>query len=147
MKLIKTVFILLTILMVISLGSCDIFGVQEDTVESTSDSSQDDSENNEDDNDSSSTTDTSSNSNDLGWEFDITSSSYHGSTNWTNAVQNELGSSYEVADWTDLEDYYNDGNNILDLFDSLGLTDQNDSAFVTRNGDQIYYSSRYYFAA
>jgi len=79
--------------------------------------------------------------------FGITKLSYNDDSDWDAEVQNVFGSEYRVADWNDLKAYYNNGGDLLNLFDNLGLTEYDDFAFVTRDGDKRYSSTRYYFAS
>ena len=46
-----------------------------------------------------------------------------------------------------LKTYYNNGGDLLKLFDNLGLTEYGNSAFLKRDGDVSYSNSRYYFAS
>ena len=80
-------------------------------------------------------------------DFAITDSAYEDDYDWDEAIQAELGDSYRVADWNDLKDYYNGGGDILALFDGIGITEYDSAAFVTRDGDKSYSSTRYYFAS
>ena len=59
---------------------------------------------------------------------------------------NEFGLGWEEADWTDLQNYYTSGADMADLIISSGL-DEKKSAWVTRNGDQSYSSTRDYFTS
>ncbi|MEQ9716863.1 MAG: LamG-like jellyroll fold domain-containing protein, partial [Balneola sp.] len=83
--------------------------------------------------------------------FAITADIVEEGVNWDDAVNSIFGSNYRVADWNDLKTYHESGNNILALFDSLGLSDYNASVALKRNGNDIYSSSssltRYYFAS
>lgn len=67
-------------------------------------------------------------------------------SNHNQVCVNEFGSGWEEADWTDLENYYSGDGNMADLISSSGL-DTRKNAWVTRNGDQSYSSSRDYFAS
>lgn len=78
-------------------------------------------------------------------DFYITANTYAYYEDWDEAVQNEFGSDYKVADWTDFESYYANGGDILSVLDDLGLTDYENSAFVTLNGDPTYSDTRSYF--
>lgn len=85
-------------------------------------------------------------------DFAITNNAYPNDryedvSDWDQIVNDNFGSEYKVADWTDLENYHANGGNLLELFDDLGLTDYNQSVSVTRNGVKKYSSSRYYFAS
>lgn len=80
-------------------------------------------------------------------EFGITVEAYKDQSNWDEIVQDIFGSDYRVTDWQDLEEYHNNGGDLLELFDELGLTEYGNSAFVTRGGKRNYSSTRYYFAS
>ena len=67
-------------------------------------------------------------------------------SNHTQVCVNEFGSEWEEADWIDLEKYSSDGGNMSDLIVSSGF-DTRTNAWVRRNGDQSYSSSRDYFAS
>ena len=77
--------------------------------------------------------------------FGLTKEVYPYNSNWDQIVNEQFGKNYRVADWKDLEDYYARGEDILQLFDGLGLTERGDDAYVKRNGDPNYTSSRFYF--
>ena len=79
--------------------------------------------------------------------FAITELKYDDDSDWDQKITEIFGSGYRVADWNDLKAYYNNGGNLLSLYDGLGLTDYGASAYVTRNGDPSYSSTRYYFAS
>ncbi|PID27667.1 MAG: hypothetical protein CR982_05185 [Candidatus Cloacimonadota bacterium] len=78
--------------------------------------------------------------------FGITTNKYEDQSDWDQIIQDLFGSEYRVADWNDLIAYYNNGGDLLDLFDGLGLTEYRNSAYVKRNGDASYSNTRYYFA-
>lgn len=79
--------------------------------------------------------------------FGVTELTYEPTADWDQVVQDVFGAEYRVADWNDLVKYYNDGGDMLALFDGLGLTEYLlGKAFVTRNGQRIYSGDRYYFA-
>ena len=80
-------------------------------------------------------------------DFAITALKYDDDSDWDQKILEIFGSGYRVADWNDLKAYYNNGGNLLSLYDGLGLTDYGASAYVTRNGDPSYSSTRYYFAS
>ena len=80
-------------------------------------------------------------------DFAITDLAYEDDYDWDEAIQAELGDNYRVADWNDLKDYHNSGGDILALFDGIGITEYDSAAFVTRDGDKSYSSTRYYFAS
>ncbi len=81
------------------------------------------------------------------WLWATTSSTYTGSDDWDSAVWDEIGDDYEVADWSDLEDYCRAGYDALDIMDEAGLNDYNSDAFVTKDGEKTYSWDRYYFVA
>lgn len=80
-------------------------------------------------------------------DFMITSSTHDGTENWDDVIQQKYGSEYRIADWNDLQIYYNNGGDLLALFDDLGLTEYDNSVALTRSGSQSYSSTRYYFAS
>ena len=80
-------------------------------------------------------------------DFGITEFTYEDQSDWDQIVQNVFGSDYRVADWNDLNTFFNEGGNLLGLFDGIGLTDYDDCAFIKRNGDSSYSGTRYYFAS
>lgn len=69
-----------------------------------------------------------------------TSGTYSENDALAQACQNEFGSNYTVADWTDLEAI----SNINAWISCMGLTD-NQSFNLLRNGQQIYSGSRQYY--
>ena len=88
------------------------------------------------------------NKNNISYEdFGITSDRYSEKSDWAQIVLDNFGDQYRVADWNDLKEYYNNGGDLLVLFDELGLTDYGNSASVTRNGVRNYSTDRYYFAS
>ena len=80
-------------------------------------------------------------------DFAVTELKYDDDSDWDQKILEIFGSGYRVADWNDLKAYYNKGGDLLSLYDGLGLTDYGASAYVTRNGDPSYSSTRYYFAS
>ncbi len=80
-------------------------------------------------------------------DFAVTELRYDDDSDWDQKILEIFGSGYRVADWNDLKAYYNNGGNLLSLYDGLGLTDYGASAYVTRDGDPSYSSTRYYFAS
>jgi PKD repeat protein/glutamine cyclotransferase len=79
--------------------------------------------------------------------FARTTLTYEDDSNWDEIINNLLGNDYRVADWYDLVAYHNQGEDLLVLYDNLALEDHGNSAYVKRNGDPSYDSSRYYFAS
>ncbi|MCT4615036.1 MAG: hypothetical protein N4A49_09210 [Marinifilaceae bacterium] len=80
-------------------------------------------------------------------EFKITNGTYSYNSDWDQIIDNNFGSDYRVADWSDLESFYKDGGNLIGLYNYLGRTQYNNSIYVKRNGRQFYSSSRAYFAS
>lgn len=78
-------------------------------------------------------------------DFGITDSSFDYNSDWDEICQTVFGDDYRVADWIDLENYYSNGGDLLELFDSLSLINYRNGAFVKNNGVQLYSSSRGYF--
>lgn len=78
--------------------------------------------------------------------FGVTNERYKDDSDWNQIVMDVFGPEYRVADWNDLRNYYNNGGNLLQLFDGLGLTERGNSAYVTRNGKSVISGTRYYFA-
>ncbi|WP_340106300.1 BACON domain-containing protein [Rhodohalobacter sp. 8-1] len=66
---------------------------------------------------------------------------------WEVVVDSVFGTEYRVADWSDLIDYHEKGNDIIQLFDSLSIVKYGQSVFVTRNGNKKYSGNRWYFAS
>ena len=93
------------------------------------------------------TVETSSGSGIKSGNFAITSTLHDGSEDWGAIIQQTLGSDYRMADWNDLKAYYNNGDDLLNLFDNLGLEEYNNSVAVTFGGDKSRSSTRYYFAS
>src|SRR6056297_299539 len=80
-------------------------------------------------------------------DFGVTTAKYADDSDWDEIVNDLFGEEYRVADWNDLKAFYNNGGDLLNLFDGLGMTEYKDSAYVKRNGDPTYSSTRYYFAS
>ncbi len=80
-------------------------------------------------------------------DFAITELKYDDDSDWDQKILEIFGSGYRVADWNDLKAYYNNGGDLLSLYDGLELTDYGASAYVTRDGEPSYSSTRYYFAS
>ena len=80
-------------------------------------------------------------------DFAITELTYDDASDWEQIVDDIFGSGYRVVDWNDLVAFHNDGGDLLDLYDGLGMTEHGNSAYVTRDGDHNYSSTRYYFAS
>jgi len=79
--------------------------------------------------------------------FAITNDVLPYNSDWNQVINEIFGSTYRVCDWNDLEEYYNNGGDLLALFDGLGLTEYRSGASVTRNGNPSYSSTRSYFAS
>lgn len=79
-------------------------------------------------------------------DYAVTELAYDDDSDWDQEVEDVFGSGYRVADWNDLKAYDNNGGDLLDLFDGLGLSEYDDSVYVKNNGDPSYSSTRYYFA-
>ncbi len=79
-------------------------------------------------------------------DFGVTGTTYPADSDWAATVAGIFGSGYRVADWTDLETFHSSGGDPSALFDGLGLGEYGASAFVTRDGDPSYSSTRFYFA-
>lgn len=78
--------------------------------------------------------------------YGVTELTFFDYSDWESIVNKVFGSEYRVADWNDLKAYYNNGGNLLELFDGLGLTEQGTSVLITRNGNHMWSSTRYYTA-
>jgi len=78
-------------------------------------------------------------------DFRVTASAYDENSNWDQAVQNEFGSDYRVADWNDLVSYYNKNGaaSFTLLMDGLGV--KTTAAAVYWNGQKLYGGWRAYF--
>lgn len=79
-------------------------------------------------------------------DFGITDSTYDYNSDWDAICDSIFGSAYRVADWTDLENYYSGGGDLLALYDGLGRSDYRNSVYLKRNGSQFYTSTRAYLA-
>ena len=79
--------------------------------------------------------------------FGVTTLSYKDNSNWDTKIQQLFGSEYRVADWNDLINYYNNGGDLLELYNGLGLTTYGDSAYVKRSGGSSYSETRHYYAS
>lgn len=72
--------------------------------------------------------------------FAITSQKYSETTDLTQAAKNNLGSSYDIADWNDLKNI----NDIQSWIICMGIS--HDQTFlVTRNGNDFYSGNRHYY--
>lgn len=78
--------------------------------------------------------------------FGITGSKYEYNSNWNEKVQEAFGSDYRIADWNDLKKYNEDGHDLLELFNKLGITKYNQSVFITNDGKITYSDKRSYIA-
>ncbi len=79
-------------------------------------------------------------------DFGVTDATYPADSDWDATVAGIFGSGYRVADWTDLEAFRSGGGDLAALFDRLGLVEHDAGAFVTRDGDPSYDTTRFYFA-
>lgn len=77
--------------------------------------------------------------------FVRTEGSYDYQADLDAACASEFGPDYRLADWTELVDYYESGGSMDDFFADTGLTLDDKSAHVTRDGERFYTSSRGYF--
>ncbi len=80
-------------------------------------------------------------------DFGITVGLTPTTSDWDSMVNELFGPEYRVADWNDLKTFHENGGDLINLYDHLGLTEYNSAAFVTRNGDRSYSSTRYYYAS
>ena len=80
-------------------------------------------------------------------DFAITSEVHEDSSDWESIVTAVCGDNYRVLDWNDLESFYADGGDLVDLYDGLGQTEYGNSAYVTVDGDHNYSTTRYYYAS
>ena len=80
-------------------------------------------------------------------DFALTKNVYPVDSNWDQIVEDVIGSEYRVADWNDLVEYHESGNDLLIMLDELGVTTRGTIGSVTRNGSKHHTGSRYYFAA
>lgn len=78
-------------------------------------------------------------------EFGVTEREYSSESDWEKIVEDVFGSSYRVADWNDLKLYNTKNKNILEIFDGLGLSEYQDSAFLTNGGARNFIPGRAYF--
>ena len=79
--------------------------------------------------------------------YGVTTEIHKDNSNWEEIIYKEFGDEYRVADWKDLEKFNDNGGDLIDLFDGLGLNKYGSSAFVTRNGSHNYSSTRFYFVS
>jgi len=73
--------------------------------------------------------------------FAVTPSSYAWNSDMTTAVSSVFGDQYRLADWSDLVQYYNEGNDMTPLLNLLRPTRN----WVSLNGSEIYSGDRHYF--
>ena len=63
------------------------------------------------------------------------------------ACQAEFGASYRVADWLEVKSYYDSGASMDIFFAETGMTADDRSGGVKRDGEQFYTSGRSYFVS
>ncbi|MBN1970902.1 MAG: SUMF1/EgtB/PvdO family nonheme iron enzyme [Candidatus Delongbacteria bacterium] len=80
-------------------------------------------------------------------DFGLTALTYTELSDWDQIVQNVFGSEYRVADWNDLKNYYSAGNDLLELYNNLGLIEYDTRAYLELNGVPNFNDSRYYIAS
>lgn len=79
-------------------------------------------------------------------EFKITLYKYSETENLEQAVLNEFGNNYRIADWNDIKNL--EGNvNLENWADNLGISGDTKSLMVVRNGEHFYSGNRHYFIA
>jgi PKD repeat protein len=76
--------------------------------------------------------------------FAITANKYLPTENLVQAVKNELGNDYVIADWNDLK-IYAQTHNIENWADQIGITDQNVNCWVLKSGQGFWNEGRHYF--
>ena len=79
-------------------------------------------------------------------DFGVTETTYADSSDWEQVVADIFGSDYRVADWNDLVTFYDNGGDLLELYDGLGMTEYQNAAFVTLAGVSNYSATRFYYA-
>jgi len=79
--------------------------------------------------------------------FALTNNAYPEDSNWDLIISNTMGHEYRVADWNDLVEYHNNGNDLLSMLNGLGITERGTIGHLTRDGNRQISSTRYYFAA
>jgi hypothetical protein len=79
-------------------------------------------------------------------DFTITQSTHDYKTDWEQIVRDEFGDDYKVADWKDLVRFHEEGGDLLDLFDNLGLTAVGSDVTVKYKGVKNYEADRGYYA-
>lgn len=78
--------------------------------------------------------------------FARTIENYSESSDWDTIVKEVIGDGYRVADWNDLVNYFNAGENMSVMMDELGVENQQNIGLLTRNGNPVFSGDRYYFA-
>ena len=73
--------------------------------------------------------------------FAVTSQAYSWSENMDQAVQNELGSDYQLADWSQILQYFNEGNDVTAFTNLVGVS----RLWVSLYDTEFYTSNRHYF--
>ncbi len=73
--------------------------------------------------------------------FAVTSQAYSWNTDMDLAVQSELGTDYQLADWSQILQYFNEGNDATAFTDLIGAS----RLWVSLNDNEFYSSNRHYF--
>ncbi len=80
--------------------------------------------------------------------FSSTTSTYSENDDLTLACTSELGDQYKLADWLQIESYYQQNGSLLTFFDDVDLNEsEGKSMLVQRNGNRWYTSDRHYLIA
>ena len=77
-------------------------------------------------------------------EFKITLNKYSETEDLEQAVRNEFGNNYAIADWYDVKAVAG-SSNIEEWANTIGITGDNKSMMVTVNGAHFYNGNRHYF--
>jgi hypothetical protein len=73
--------------------------------------------------------------------FAVTDGYYSSYSDINSAVQDSLGSGYRIADWIQVEQYFNEGNSADEFIALMG----GNNLWVSRNGSEFYSGNRRYF--
>lgn len=79
-------------------------------------------------------------------DFGVTEDTYPETSDWDQIVEDIFGPDYRVTDWNDLVAFHNNGGDLLELYDGLGMTEYQNAAFVKLAGVPNYSETRYYYA-
>ncbi len=79
------------------------------------------------------------------FQFKRTSQKVAYGSDYKQACIDEFGSDWALADWNDLKRYFSSGKDMKTLVSRLGLDVGNDSAWVTKDGDNSHSGSRDYY--